>query len=126
LNKITHKFVLEKTKRLIESYEQDNKKAVVVDAPLLFEANFDKFCDFSIAVICDTSISLKRIMTRDSITEEAALMRINSQNPDDFYTTRAKYTVCNDCERQLLTCVWRAYSALKKYFNERYLHNEGT
>lgn len=102
LNKITHKFVLEKTKRLIESYEQDNKKAVVVDAPLLFEANFDKFCDFSIAVICDTSIRLKRIMTRDSITEEAALMRINSQNPDDFYTTRAKYTVCNDCDKAAL------------------------
>lgn len=96
LNSITHKYVLKKTKELVEDYRKQKKSAVVVDAPLLFEANFDKFCDFSIAVISDCSTRVKRIMERDSITEEAALMRIRSQKCDDFYTSRADYTVIND------------------------------
>ena len=96
LNSITHKYVLEKTQELIEDYKKQEKTAVVVDAPLLFEASFDKFCDFSIAVISDCLTRVKRIMERDSITEEAALMRIRSQKCDDFYTSRADYTVIND------------------------------
>ena len=100
LNEITHKYVLEVTKSMIANYEANNKLAVVVDAPLLFESKFDSFCDFSIAVISDAKTRLDRIIKRDCITEEAALMRINAQKKDEYYTSRARYTVYNnnDCE----------------------------
>ena len=96
LNQITHKYVLEKTRKMISEYENQNKLAVVVDAPLLFEAEFDLFCDFTIAVISDEKTRVERIMARDSLTKEAALMRIKSQNSDDFYISRVKYTVTNN------------------------------
>ena len=100
LNQITHKFVLKRTHELIA--ENQDSIAIVIDAPLLFEADFDKFCDFTIAVICDSKMRLDRIMKRDSISEEAALMRIGSQPTDDFYTTKATYSVCNDGNRACL------------------------
>ena len=102
LNKITHKYVLEKTMELIFSNESESKVATVVDAPLLFEAEFDKFCDFSIAVISNEETRMARIMSRDSITKDAALMRIHSQKPDEFYTSRAKYTVINNSDTKTL------------------------
>lgn len=102
LNKITHKYVLEKTMELISSNRAKNKTATVVDAPLLFEAEFDKFCDFSIAVISNEETRMVRIMARDSITQDAALMRIHSQKSDEFYTSRAKYTVVNNSDTKTL------------------------
>ena len=98
LNNITHKYVLEQTKRLIFEAEKDGKIAVVIDAPLLFESEFDKHCDFSIAVISDEETRLARIMARDSLSKDAALMRIRSQNKNDYYVSRAKYTVTNNTE----------------------------
>jgi len=98
LNQITHKYVLEKTREIILEYQKQNKIAVVIDAPLLFEAKFDKFCDLTIAVISDKQTRVERIMARDSLTHEAALMRINSQNNDEFYTSQAQYTVINNTD----------------------------
>ena len=98
LNRITHKYVLEKTHELIALYKKQEKIAVVIDAPLLFEAEFDKFCDFTIAVIADEKTRMARIMKRDSLIYKAAKQRINSQNPDEFYTSRANYTVVNNTD----------------------------
>ena len=100
LNQITHKYVLKRTHELIKKNE--GKRAVVIDAPLLFEADFDKFCNFTIAIICDSKTRLERIMKRDSISEEAALMRIGSQPTDEFYTSKATYSVCNEGQRECL------------------------
>lgn len=98
LNKITHKYVLAKTMEVIEKCKAENATAAVVDAPLLFEAGFDRFCDFCIAVISKEELRVKRIMERDSINQEAALMRVHSQKSDNFYISRADYTVTNDTD----------------------------
>lgn len=102
LNHITHKYVLEKTQELVSEYKNENRLAVVIDAPLLFESNFDKYCDFSVAVISSEVIRIERIMARDAITKEAALMRIRSQNSDEFYTSRAKYVIVNNSDADAL------------------------
>ena len=102
LNTITHKYVIEKTKELLNCYRTSGAKAAVIDAPLLFEADVDKMCDFTIAVISDTALRLERIIKRDAITKEAAQKRIESQNPADFYTSRATYSVVNDADADRL------------------------
>ena len=96
LNHITHKFVLEKTMGLISKYQERLKNAVVVDAPLLFEANFNKFCDFTIAVIANKETRINRIMERDGLSYNDTFKRVNAQNPDEFYISRADYTVTNN------------------------------
>lgn len=96
LNAITHKYVHEVTRSRIAAYEKQGIRAVTVDAPLLFEAGFDSFCDFCIVVLAPIEMRLRRIMARDSISEERARARLAAQKDDDFYRARAKYVIVND------------------------------
>ena len=51
----------------------------IVDAPLLFESNFDKICDYTICVYLDNEEAKRRLMERDNISDTEAIKRINSQ-----------------------------------------------
>ncbi len=102
LNQITHKYVLKETLSLIEQCRAQKAPTVVIDAPLLFEASFDRFCDFCIAILAKKEIRLHRITERDHITEEKAMARIEAQPEDAFYFNRAKYTVYNNNGLQTL------------------------
>ena len=95
LNEITHKFVLERARVILRDFEEMGAKAAIVDAPLLFESGFDKECDLIIAVIADMSVRIKRIMSRDGITERSATLRVKTQLPDDYLSTRADYVIDN-------------------------------
>lgn len=112
LNLITHKYVSIETQFRIEHYRSQKNSAVVIDAPLLFEANFDHFCDFCIAVLADRDIRLRRIIERDKISEEKAAERMGAQPNDAFYSSRAKYTVLNN--RDLSTLYQVLLSILTK------------
>lgn len=102
LNKITHKYILDKTDMLLSEHEKSGCRAAIVDAPALYEAKYDEKCDFVIAVIAPKQLRLKRIMKRDNISEEAAQRRISAQHDDVFYTSKAKYTVVNDNNEEKL------------------------
>ena len=100
LNQITHKFVRVQTLHLIEEYRTQGKNAVIIDAPLLFEAGFDAMCDFCISVIAAGEIRLERIMARDGITKDRAEARLAAQKTDDYYTSRSKYTIINNSDKE--------------------------
>ena len=96
LNQISHSFVA----LALESELKDAKKSgypfAVIDAPLLFEAGIDDWCDLVIAVIADPSLRIQRIMKRDGITEEAALERLARQIPDDELVHRCDAVIRNE------------------------------
>lgn len=71
---------------------------VLLDAPTLFESGADSLCDEVIAVISDKKTRLARIMARDNIDEEAALLRIKAGKSDEFYIEKTDNIVYNDCE----------------------------
>lgn len=102
LNRISHKYVKEKTLSLLEEFQRKEKRVAVVDAPLLFEAEFDTFCDFTIAILANREQRLDRIMKRDMLSREKATARISAQKCDDFYISRANYILYNDGERNKL------------------------
>lgn len=91
LNQITHPAIKEETVRRIGELRGGGAKAVILDAPLLFESGADSLCNTTVAVTAPPEIRLKRIMKRDGITEEAAKERMNVQNPNEFYEKRAEY-----------------------------------
>ena len=95
LNEITHRFVLDKTRELLRDYEEMGAKAALVDAPLLFESGFDKECDIIVAVIADMNTRIDRIMLRDGISENAATLRVKTQLPDDYLSSRADFIINN-------------------------------
>lgn len=97
LNAITHRYVLEKTERILKNYQKDQLAAVIVDAPLLFEANFDKLCDCyaTISVLAPEEIRKQRIIVRDGLTESQAERRLHMQKPDAYYKERSTFSVVN-------------------------------
>lgn len=103
LNQITHKFVKDETLRLIESYRKNDPPALLIDAPLLFEAEFDRFCDFCIAILAPKPLRKARIIARDTLSEEQAEARLSAQQPDAYYRERANYTIINDSDSESMT-----------------------
>ena len=93
LNEITHAFVLAEVRKAIKSTD---KACAVIDAPLLFEANFEKECDFTVALLASPELRLSRLTVRDNRTAEALRARMNAAPSDEFYSSRATYTVIND------------------------------
>ena len=82
--------------------EQITTDKVLLDAPTLFESGADSFCDEVIVVICDKKTRLSRIMARDGIDEDSALLRINAGKPDEYYIEKTNNIVYNDCELSVL------------------------
>lgn len=95
LNRITHRYVKERMRELIDTFSK-NFTTVIADVPLLFESEFDKECDLTVAVLADRAIRIDRIMKRDSLDYAAADSRASSQNPDSFYTDRADIVLYNN------------------------------
>jgi len=57
----THPYIIKRIRRIIEN---TSYKYYAIDAPLLFEANLDKFCDFIIYVEAPYQIRIKRLKGR--------------------------------------------------------------
>jgi dephospho-CoA kinase len=95
LNEITHKHIKKDTQALLEMYEGEGARAVIIDAPVLFESGFDKMCDFTVCVTSPIERKIDRIMTRDQITREQAIARLNSQKTDSELIELATYQIDN-------------------------------
>ena len=96
LGEITHKYVLEKARKIIKAADSRGESAIIVDAPALYESGFDKECDFVICLLADKESRLHRIIGRDHISEARADERLGGQKEDSFYSERADYTLTND------------------------------
>jgi len=96
LNQITHPAIIDEIKSKLEMRKNLSAGLTVIDAPLLFEAKLESLCDCTLAVTASKDIRLKRIMMRDNIDKESALLRMNVQNDDSIYSQKATYTVLNE------------------------------
>ena len=76
--------------------EEINMPFVLLDAPTLFESGINSMCNATVAVLADKNIRLKRICERDTIDEEAAMLRINAGKPDEFYLNNADFIIYNN------------------------------
>ena len=94
LNRITHKYILSYTDRLIE--EMIDKPGVIIDAAALAESGYLETCDHVIAVVAPKYKRLRRIMRRDNIHWIAARRRLRAQKKDAFYRSFADYVIYNN------------------------------
>ncbi len=105
LNLITHPEITRLTVEEIHKAYENGAKAAVVDAALLFESCLESLCGTKISVVADEEIRLERIMKRDSISREDALLRIGAQKSEQYYIERSDYVINNngsDLETQIL------------------------
>ncbi len=96
LNRATHPVISELCKEEFESIKAKGEKAVLLDAPTLFESGLDALCSEVISVIANKDIRLQRIMKRDFLTEEEAMRRISAQGDDSFYTDKSDFVLENN------------------------------
>ena len=82
LNRIVHPHVREDTNLQLKHIEKNHPDAIVIlDIPLLMEAQMHKDLSEVILVYAPEHIQIKRLMQRDGISEAAALARVRSQMP---------------------------------------------
>lgn len=91
------------------------------DAPLLFEAELEGYCDCCVAVIAPLELRIKRLATRDGITEEEIQKRIQMQHEDEYYTSQCQYIIINDKGKSELA---QASDKVVKDIIRTYLHTE--
>lgn len=73
---------------------------ILLDAPTLFESGIDSICTDTIAVLSDKDSRIKRIIKRDGLTINEAMLRVNAGKSDEFYTERAGRILYNNGQTQ--------------------------
>ena len=113
MNNTMHPLIKQAIIEKIEKYKQNKVKVVVLDIPLLYEANWDKFADEVWVVKIDEQLQIKRIQNRDNLTKEEAISRIKAQMPVIEKAKRAD-VVIDSSNTPEITC-----KLVEKIWNER-------
>ena len=69
---------------------------ILLDAPTLFESGIEIICTEIISVTADFDVCVKRISSRDGITEITAKERLYSQHNVDFFRKNSDYIIENN------------------------------
>ena len=96
LNQIMHPEIAKKSvERLQKLQSNPDLPLIVYEAPLLFEVGAESRVDKVLVVKIDPEVQLKRLMTRDRLSEERAQQRVAAQMPQQQKLERADYIIDN-------------------------------
>lgn len=87
---------------LVSSAADPGVKAMVLDAPKLFEAGLNELCDTVIFVEADFSARARRVAESRGWTEQELIRRENLQNPLDTKKAVADHVVINQSGADVL------------------------
>ncbi len=79
LERIIHPAVALKKQELLDYYVSQGHPIVVIDVPLLFEAEWDKAVDVILVVYVSRDLQAERLVQRNGLSAEEAQARLNSQ-----------------------------------------------
>ena len=95
LNAITHPIIKAEFEKELRKAEAEGFSFAVIDAAALLESSCKDLCEKIIVVTAPEKIRLSRVLLRDGITKEQALIRINAQFPDEYYNEKADILIRN-------------------------------
>ena len=98
LNVITHRYVGNEVRRLIDDWASKGGKLTAIDAIALNESGLGRMCDFTVAVIAPPEVRAKRIMAREGIDYDYAMLRIKAQKDNAYFIEENTYSLVNDYE----------------------------
>jgi dephospho-CoA kinase len=96
LEQIIHPFVRTATEAWFASVDPSRYRFAIADIPLLYETGRDADFDAVIVVACDPATQLRRVIARDTLTEEEARSRIAAQLPIEEKANRADHVIRTD------------------------------
>ena len=87
-----------KLKKSLEKIFELNKdkRYLFVSIPLLFEVGWQDMFDKILFIQADDDIRLKRLMKRNSLTEESAIIRMNAQMPQNEKIKKSDFIIRNN------------------------------
>ena len=93
LEKLLFPRLHERRREMIAQAGRDGTKAVVIDAPLLFEAALDEECDVVVFVDTPRQVRLERLKARSGWDEAELARREKAQLPLDAKRQRSDYSL---------------------------------
>ena len=93
LNSIVHPYIRKIILQLQEKHRDE--KLVFLDIALLFEAGFEDLVEKTIVVHVDEKIQLSRLMSRNTLSKEQAMFRIESQMSSKDKSILGNYVIDN-------------------------------
>jgi dephospho-CoA kinase len=88
------------------------------EAALLFESGSYKMCDTNILVTAPYDIKMKRVMLRDSVTEEQVKARMDKQLSDAEKSKMASHFIINDEQQSIIEQVLALHQEFLKSAEE--------
>ena len=98
LNSIIHPKIRELILKLQKEHKDEN--LVFLDIALLYEANFVDLVEKVVVVYVDEKVQLERLMTRNFLSMEEALMRIESQMKAKEKASLGDYVINNSYSKE--------------------------
>ena len=97
LNQIMHPRMYDMVKAQLEGYRKQGVGVVVLEAPLLIEANWASLVDEVWVTVASESTVLRRLKEKFELSEPESLARIHSQLPSEEKVKHADVIINTDC-----------------------------
>ena len=102
LNDISHKRVVAEISQRLAQAQVSGVRIAAIDAVALFESGAAELCRTTVAVTAAEEVRVRRIMARESISEEYACLRVAAQKPSEWFEERCDHILRNDGSREEL------------------------
>lgn len=96
LNIITHRHINLEIRRILREHAMNGGTLAAIDAIELFSSGLAKRCTATVGVIADRDVRISRIMRRDGISREYAMMRVNAQRPNEYFIQKCSRVLENN------------------------------
>lgn len=96
LNIITHRHINLEIRRILREHAMNGGTIAAIDAIELFSSGLAKRSTATIGVIADREVRIDRIMRRDGISREYAMMRVNAQRPNEYFIQKCSHVLENN------------------------------
>ncbi|HEY6502725.1 MAG TPA: dephospho-CoA kinase [Chitinophagaceae bacterium] len=106
LNSLTHPATIRDASRWIE---KQTSPYIIKEAALLFESRANEQLDHIVGVYAPQELRVKRVMTRDNITAEEVLKRLNSQMNEDEKMKLCDSVITNEEQQAVLPQVLKLH-----------------
>lgn len=96
LNIITHRHINLEIRRVLREHAMNGGTLAAIDAIELFSSGLAKRCTATVGVIAGRDVRISRIMRRDGISREYAMMRVNAQRPNEYFIQKCSRVLENN------------------------------
>lgn len=100
LNAITHRYIDIEVSKKLRAWAMSGGTVAAIDAIALIESGLGKKCLAVIGIVAEKATRIERIMKRDGISYEYAMMRVNAQYPNEYFEQKCDLVLHNDGDRE--------------------------